>query len=219
MADSAIRLAIVNDYEIVVAGIAAMLAEFHERVRVVEMDSGLPVVSDVDVIFYDTFGQVQGDGVDLATLVHGTDAKVVIFSWNLQPDLVERALEHGAAGYLSKGMTADQIIAAVEAVHAGNIVRPAGEDSVDRAAAGEWPGREWGLTAREAEVLALITQGLSNQEIAERSYLSINSVKTYIRTAYRKIGVTRRSQAVAWGMKHGFEPDRLRVIESRSVRD
>ena len=77
-----------------------------------------------------------------------------------------------------------------------------------------WPGREWGLTEREAEVLALITQGLSNQEIAERSYLSINSVKTYIRTAYRKIGVTRRSQAVVWGMKHGFEPDRVRVVET-----
>ncbi len=60
----------------------------------------------------------------------------------------------------------------------------------------------------------LITQGLSNQEIADRSYLSINSVKTYIRTAYRKIGVTRRSQAVVWGMKHGFEPDRLRVVEA-----
>ena len=50
-------------------------------------------------------------------------------------------------------------------------------------------------------MLALITQGLSNQEIAERSYLCINSVKTYIRTAYRKIGVTRRAQAVAWGMQ------------------
>ena len=48
-------------------------------------------------------------------------------------------------------------------------------------------------------MLALITQGLSNQEIADRTYLSINSVKTYIRTAYRKIGVTRRSQAVALG--------------------
>jgi DNA-binding CsgD family transcriptional regulator len=71
-----------------------------------------------------------------------------------------------------------------------------------------------GLTAREAEVLALITQGFSNQEIAERSYLSINSVKTYIRTAYRKIGVTRRAQAVVWGMKHGFEPTPLRVIET-----
>ena len=63
---------------------------------------------------------------------------------------------------------------------------------------------------RESEIIALITQGLSNQEIAERSYLSINSVKTYIRTAYRKIGVHRRSQAVAWGIAHGFLPTKAR---------
>ena len=63
-------------------------------------------------------------------------------------------------------------------------------------------------------MLALITQGLSNQEIAERSYLSINSVKTYIRTAYRKIGVTRRSLAVGWGLRNGFVPDRARSINS-----
>ena len=67
------------------------------------------------------------------------------------------------------------------------------------------PGSDAGLSAREAEVLALITQGYSNREIAERSYLSINSVKTYIRAAYRKIGVTRRSQAVVWGLTHGFD--------------
>ncbi len=75
------------------------------------------------------------------------------------------------------------------------------------------PARTHGLTAREAEIIALITQGLSNQEIAERSYLSINSVKTYIRTAYRKIGVERRAQAVLWGIKHGFEPDVLRRVQ------
>jgi DNA-binding NarL/FixJ family response regulator len=208
-----IRVAIVNDYEIVVAGVAAMLAQHPDRVRVVELDSGLPVVSNVDVILYDTFGQVQGDGVDLQDLVNGSNAKVVIFSWNLQPDLVERAIAHGAHGYLSKGLKADEMVSALEAVHAGQIVTPAATDPIEHAE-GEWPGREHGLTAREAEVLALITQGLSNQEIAERSYLSINSVKTYIRTAYRKIGVTRRAQAVGWGMKHGFEPDRVRVIET-----
>jgi NarL family two-component system response regulator LiaR len=208
-----IRIAIVNDYEIVVAGVAAMLAPHHERVEIVELDSGLPVLSEVDVILYDTFGQVQGDAVDLEDLLHGSSAKVAIFSWNLQPDLVQKAIDRGASGYLSKGLSADEVIAAIEAVHAGETVVPReSAESVGPGASGEWPGREAGLTAREAEVLALITQGLSNQEIALQTYLSINSVKTYIRTAYRKIGVSRRSQAVAWGMRHGFEPDRMRSV-------
>ncbi|WP_193609164.1 LuxR C-terminal-related transcriptional regulator [Nocardioides lijunqiniae] len=62
------------------------------------------------------------------------------------------------------------------------------------------------LSSRETEILSLIVRGLSNQEIADAAYLSINSVKTYIRTAYKKMGVTRRSQAVVWAMQHGFEP-------------
>jgi DNA-binding NarL/FixJ family response regulator len=209
-----LRIAIVNDYELVVAGVAAMLAPHHERVAVVELDSNLPVVSDVDVILYDTFGQVQGDGVDLEDLVRGSDAKVVIFSWNTQPDLVERAIRRGASGYLSKELSSDEVVDALVAVHGGRILVPRPCVAPTHEAEGDWPGREVGLTAREAEVLALITQGFSNQEIAERSYLSINSVKTYIRTAYRKIGVTRRAQAVVWGMKHGFEPTPLRVVDT-----
>ena len=209
-----IRVAIVNDYELVVAGVAAMLAPHYERVAVVELDSNLPVLSDVDVILYDTFGQVQGDGVDLEDLVSGSDARVVIFSWNTQPDLVERAIRKGAAGYLSKELSSEQVVDALASVHAGKIVVPRPSAAPGHEPLGDWPGREVGLTAREAEVLALITQGFSNQEIAERSYLSINSVKTYIRTAYRKIGVTRRAQAVIWGMKHGFEPTPLRVVET-----
>jgi DNA-binding NarL/FixJ family response regulator len=212
---SPIRVAVVNDYEIVVAGVAAMLAPHHDRISIVELSSGLPVLSDVDVILYDTFAQIQGDGVDLEDLVHDSDARVVIFSWNLQPELVRTAIDRGASGYLSKGLPADEIVAGLEAVHNGETVVPReSAPSADRDTTGQWPGREHGLTARESEVLALITQGLSNQEIAERTYLSINSVKTYIRTAYRKIGVSRRSQAVAWGMRHGFEPDRMRSIDT-----
>jgi DNA-binding NarL/FixJ family response regulator len=205
-------VAIVNDYEIVVAGVAAALAPFVERVRVVELDSGLPVLQDVDVILYDTFGAIQGDGIDLEDLVHGTDAKVVIFSWNVQPDLIDKALARGARGYISKATPAEQIVEVLEAVHAGRVMRPRTPERVDTVDKGDWPGREHGLTPREAEIIALITQGLSNQEIAAKSYLSINSVKTYIRTAYRKMGVTRRAQAVAWGMQHGFQPDRVRRV-------
>ena len=210
-----IRVAIVNDYEMVVAGVAAMLAPFSDRVSVVEIDAGLPVISDVDVILYDTFGQVQGDGVDLEDLVRGGPARVVIYSWNVQPELIDRSLAKGARGYVSKAFTAEQVVEAVEAVHRGEVVRPTPPEDVGTDQ-GVWPGREHGLSAREAEVIALITQGLSNQEIADRSYLSINSVKTYVRTAYRKIDVTRRSQAVAWGMTHGLSPDRMRAVDPAS---
>jgi NarL family two-component system response regulator LiaR len=54
-------------------------------------------------------------------------------------------------------------------------------------------------------MLTFIVRGLTNKQIAERSYLTMNTVKTYIRNAYRKIGVKTRAQAVAWGYRHGFD--------------
>jgi NarL family two-component system response regulator LiaR len=208
-----VRVALVNDYELVIVGIAALLEPYRERVEVVELDSNLPVLHEVDVILYDTFGQVQGKGVDVDTLVDGGSAKVVIYSWNLHRLLVDDSLEAGAVGYLSKGVEARELVDAIERIHAGEILLPRSGGTANPRPESEWPGKEHGLTAREAEIIALITQGLSNQEIAERSYLSINSVKTYIRTAYRKIGVERRAQAVLWGIKHGFEPDVLRRVQ------
>ncbi|MBB6627779.1 response regulator transcription factor [Nocardioides sp. KIGAM211] len=207
-----IRIAVLNDYEIVVRGVAAALDPFADRIHVVELDSQMPVVSDVDIVLYDTFGQVQGDAVEVEKLRSG-DAKLVVFSWNVAPELVEKALARGAAGYLSKGLDAEDLATSIERVCRGEVVVPEGATAADPEAFGRWPGDEHGLSAREAEMIALIVQGLRNQDIAERSYLSINSVKTYIRTAYRKIGVNTRAQAVVWGMGHGFEPDRSRQLE------
>jgi len=75
----------------------------------------------------------------------------------------------------------------------------------------DWPGRGEGLTDRESEVLALITQGMSNAEVADLTYLSPNTIKTYIRSIYRKIGASSRTQAVLWGVEHGFRPDKRRI--------
>lgn len=207
---SPVRIAIANDYEIVIAGVRGLLAPFADRVEVAEMVANKPIASEVDIVLYDTFGQVQGDGYDLRDLLQDADARVVVFTWNVQPDLIERALAHGARGYLSKALNGEEIVDAIEAIGAGEVVvlpRPVDDVTI----AGDWPGKAFGLTQRESEVLALITQGMTNQEIADRAYISINSVKTYVRTAYRKIGVTRRSQAVSWGIQHGFQPDHSRV--------
>ena len=60
------------------------------------------------------------------------------------------------------------------------------------------------LTPRELDVIRLITQGMSNREIADSLFLSVNSVKSYVQVAYRKIDATSRSQAVLWGARHGL---------------
>ena len=207
-----IRLAIVNDYAVVIAGVAAFLAD--ERIDVVETGACLPVITDVDIVLYDTFGQVQGDGLDLEDFVRDSGAKVVIYSWNLQPELIEQAVSGGASGYLSKVLTGPEIVAGLERIMDGEIVIMVGDNETSVDGVGDWPGREAGLSPREAEVVALIVQGLSNQEIADRAYLSINSVKTYIRSAYRKIDVDRRTQAMLWGMRNGFQPDTERTIDA-----
>ena len=207
-----IRVAVSDDYELVVAGVAASLSPYGDRVDVVELDANEPTTRDVDIVLYDTFGQDQGENIDIGRLSRTGQPKVVVFTWNVQRELVRGALSAGAAGYLWKGMPADDMVAALEAIHSGQTVIPPDEARPDPTI-GAWPGQEFGLSAREAEVIALITQGLTNQEIADKVYLSINSVKTYIRTAYRKMDVQRRSQAVAWGLNHGFLPEHARIID------
>lgn len=215
-----LRIAVVNDYEIVVRGVAAALAPHAARVLPVELDSGLGVHSEVDLVLYDSFGQLQGQAMDVAALVTDTDARLVVFSWNTEPRLVEQALAAGAHGYVSKSVGGDELADLLERVHAGERVVPAaGDDAAGPQAIGRWPGDEVGLSPREAEVLALICQGLSNQEITERAFIGMNTVKTYIRTLYSKIGVDSRTQAVLWGIDHGFRPDTLRVVEPHPTVD
>src|SRR4051812_23857433 len=109
-----IRLAIVDDYAVVIAGVASLLAE--ERIDVVETGASLPVITDVDIVLYDTFAQIRGKGLDLEDFVRDSGAKVVLYSWNLHPDLIEAAVAAGACGYLSKVLTGPAIVEALERI-------------------------------------------------------------------------------------------------------
>ena len=210
MAAAPVRVAIANDYEIVVVGIAGILERYPDRVTVVELDSGVPVRAKVDVVLYDSFGQPQGAEMDVAEVVGETGGKVLVFSWNVQPELVEASLKAGASGYISKGVSGDELVDLIERAHSGEQLVPDHQGDAPDGAVGHWPGDDHGLSPREAEVLALICQGLSNEQITNRAYLSINTVKTYVRSLYRKIGVESRTQAVLWGVDHGFRPDHVR---------
>lgn len=209
---SAILIALIDDYDVVVLGVAKMLDPYRERVLIAEIDTNEPLSDVVDIALYDSFAQQEADGDHLKTLIDSEHARnVVVYTWNFDAALVEDARRKGARGYLSKALPARELVAALEQVHAGEVVisEPPGRA---RAATGlDWPGRTEGITDRESEILALITQGRSNADIAALTYLSPNTIKSYIRSVYRKIDVSSRTQAVLWGVQRGFTPDHRRI--------
>jgi two-component system, NarL family, response regulator LiaR len=195
-----VRTAIVDDHEIDVAGVSAVLGRFDDRIRLVDL---APTDHhDVDVILYGVREQHPGHDADLHLLLRDqAGATVIVLGWGSDAPQLDWALSCGAHGRLSKTMTGEQIVAGVEEIHRSRdhaVVLPLDGRCHPRLAT-------LGLTPRELEVLTLITQGRTNQEIADEVYISINSVKTYVRTAYRKIGATRRAQAVSWGVQHGLD--------------
>jgi DNA-binding NarL/FixJ family response regulator len=207
-----VRVALVNDYDVVVVGVAHMLEPYADRVVVAELDTVRPVHGEVDVVLYDSFARSGSEAEELPALIAnpGTQ-KLAIYTWNFQHELVRSARKQGVTGYLSKALPARDLVSALEAVHAGEVVISDPPRGKGIAGGLDWPGRREGLTGREAEVLALITQGRSNAEVAELTCLSPNTVKAYIRSVYRKIDVASRTQAVLWGVTNGFDPDRRRL--------
>jgi DNA-binding NarL/FixJ family response regulator len=207
-----ITLALNDDNHIVVIGVAHMFDQYTDRIEVVELDSTTELEEPVDIALYDAFAQPSTGHADFARLARGTKAaKVVVYTWNFHRQLIEDALANGAAGYLSKALPARRLVEAIEQIHAGTVVVSAAPGSSRLTVGLDWPGRSEGLSERESEVLALIVQGHSNTDICEQMCLSVNTIKTYIRSAYRKIDVTNRVEAVLWGVEHGFRPDHHRI--------
>jgi DNA-binding NarL/FixJ family response regulator len=207
-----ILIALIDDYDVVLTGIARMLEPYRDRVIVAEIDANEPLHDTVDIALYDSFAQPESDHDQVQVLLRSPNARrVVIYTWNFHPHLVTKARRHGVHGYLSKTLPARDLVEALEAVHAGQVVISDPPRRSRPSFALDWPGRHEGLTDREAEILALITQGKNNAEIAAVTFLSPNTVKSYIRAIYRKIAVTSRTQAVLWGVNNGFTPDHHRI--------
>jgi two-component system, NarL family, response regulator LiaR len=199
-----VRVALSNDYEVVLHGLEAMLAGHRDQVEVLVRSTSTKIAEDVDLILYDTFGRLPADDAKLREMVASNDAKVVVYSFDsYSPDEARR---QGAAGYIHKGMNGEHLARAIVALHQGTAWESE-TPAPDEQAEIRWPGQEHGLSERESETISFVARGLTNQDIAELSFLSINTVKTNIRTAYRKMGVERRSQAVLWALRNGFATD------------
>jgi len=187
--------------EVVVTGVRTILeSEFGASI----FATVGPVNGEPDVILYDVIGLVRGDASELDRLRQHTGSVVIAVSYDgLRPDLEVLALERGAAAVVPLGISAAQLAEVIQAAIEGTLDEIPTVRTPDDAA---FPGKENGLSRRESAVLALIVQGRTNQEIADEFFLSVNSIKTYIRSAYRKVGIRHRAQAVVWAMQHGFPP-------------
>jgi NarL family two-component system response regulator LiaR len=208
-----INLAVVNDYAVVANGFKVMLRPFESRVTVKPFVNSVPSARQAKVALFDTFGQPEvGRKLDALMAISGL--KVIVYAWTLTQQEHAAAVRQGASGYLSKAATAEEVVTAVERVAAGEVVRGA-SSSVKRHMT-DWPGKDAGLTPREAEVVALIGTGMTDEEVAQTLHLSVNSTRTHVRTAYACMGVVARPQAVRWALRHGLEqPPRLLVDASR----
>jgi DNA-binding NarL/FixJ family response regulator len=216
---------VVSSHPIVAAGVRALLSEHTGTERF----SLVADHADADVVVYDAFNlaPVEGLGDDpadrpgdregeLRTLIAAHPGRVLVLSRLLQPGLTARALAAGAVAPVSISAHADELIALVEATASGAITNDPelARENLEQLTARL--GADAGLTARERSVLALITAGYSNDQIASELYLSINTVKTVIRSTYARLDVRTRAQAVAWAIEHGYT---TRVARGREESD
>lgn len=196
-----IRVALVNDYIIVLEGLRALLETSDGAIEVVELDIEETPKQKVDITLLDTYGSpdvLEKRVRELSVDPH--NGSVVVFSFSDQSDAVDQALRAGAQGFISKAVRRDEIVEGVKAVARGERVvltqrsRHSQIDAVLR-----WPGRDTGLTERESELLSLLSTGMTNRELGQHLYISENTVKTQLRHLYRKLGVRNRAQAASLG--------------------
>ena len=198
-----VRVGVISEHEVVRAGVRSMLAPYGNRMVVVDIGPAADL-GEADVVLYDVLGLQHGNGKDLETAVKAHPGRVLALARELQPGLTARALAIGAITSVSLGADAEELVEAVEAFAAGHLEDGSQADLDNQADQRRRRGRDVNLSPRELDVLGLIVAGRSNEDLAAELYLSINTVKSVIRSVYRKIGVTSRSQAVAWGVEHGF---------------
>jgi len=201
--DMAIVVAIAGAGDLVESGLREIVAHATD-LEVVDVHALAPDAAP-DVVVYDAMGLLSDGGAELARLVDRHRSAIVVVGRDLRPGLAARAMAGGAIACVSMEAPAPEIL---------DVIRAAAV--IDRAAPRSLPpdlGHEAHLTPREVMILSGIAKGMRNRDIAELHALSPNTVKSYVRSAYRKMEVTTRAQAVSWLLRHGFEPadDRPRV--------
>lgn len=207
-----IRVLLVDDHEMVRLGVSSYLSIQNDIEVVGEAENGEEGYDKAlelrpDVILMDLVMEVM-DGIESTKKILGdwAEAKILIVTSFIDDEKVYPAIEAGASGYLLKTSTAHEIADAIRATYKGERVL---EPEVTTKMMEQLSNRNRHvlheeLTNREQEILMLIAQGMSNQEIADELFITLKTVKTHVSNILAKLEVEDRTQAAIYAFKHGL---------------
>ena len=203
-----IKVMLVDDHTVVRSGLATFLKAYDDLELVGEAKNGLEAVhrchqKQPDVILMDLMmPEMDGIAATRAILADHPDIKIIAMTSFEEEALVQGVLSAGAMGYLLKNVTADDLAKAIrDAVSGRSTLSPEAATALIHATRlTKQPAFD--LTEREREVLNLVVQGQSNQQIADAMVISIATVKAHISSILSKLQVSSRAEAIAYALKH-----------------
>ena len=203
-----IRVMLVDDHNVVRSGLATFLRAYEDLELVGEAKNGLEAYqlcqeTKPDVILMDLMmPEMDGIAATRAILADYPDIKIIAMTSFEEEELVQGVLAAGAISYLLKNVTSDELAKAIrDAVSGRSTLSPeAARVLIQATRPTKQPGFD--LTEREQEVLNLVVQGYSNQQIAEALVISITTVKAHISSILSKLQVSSRTEAIAYAIKH-----------------
>jgi len=205
-----INVLVVDDHPVVRDGLKNMLLAFDDLVLIGEAENGRAALAlchqnTPDVILMDIIMPGMG-GIQATRTILGQypQVKIVILTSFPEDDLIQEALEAGAIGYVLKNASIDTLANAIRSAYFGQLILApeATKALIDIKTRPLKPGSD--LTQREREVLALIVQGLSNEEIAERLVISPATARHHVSACIQKLEAANRAQAAALAIRHGL---------------
>ena len=207
-----IKVMIVDDHPVVRDGLKNMLLAFDDLELIGEAENGHAALDCChqnipDVILMDILMPgMDGIQATRAILDQYPQVKIIILTSYPKDDLVQESLESGAIGYILKNSSIDTMASAIRSAYSGQpTLAPEATKALIRIRTGpQKPGSD--LSKREKEVLALIVEGLSNEEIAERLVISPSTARQHVSACILKLGAANRAQAAALAVKHGLVP-------------
>ena len=210
-----IRVIIVDDHAMLRKGLRFFLTSYDDLELVGEAGSGKEAVQICEQLAPDVvlMDMVMGDmdGAEATQIIRERNPSIQVLALTSfqEKDLIEGALQAGAIGYLLKNVSAQDLAHAIREAHAGrSTLAPEATDVLVRVAQQKAIRPDYGLTPREEEVLALLAEGLTNAEIAERLVISIATAKFHVRSILGKLDVRTRNEAAALAWKQDLVQDR-----------